>query len=61
MPSAEAMELALDYLVHPFEHKHMCPVCECAWWHDASPDECAETWAWTCPLDTGLDKASVSD
>jgi hypothetical protein len=60
MPRPEGLALALDYLLHDGEHQHLCPVCEQTWWHDASPDECVETWTWTCPIDTGLSKAAVT-
>lgn len=53
-------EPVLNSLLHPGEHQHFCAVCELTWWHDAAPDECSETWTWTCPRDTGLSKASVA-
>lgn len=51
--------MPLPELLHPGEHRHICPQCEDTWWHDAI--ECEDVWAWDCPIHIGLGRASLPE
>lgn len=41
------------------KHKHFCPMCDQAWWHDDGVNECERVWTLDCPIDIGLGRDSV--